>query len=99
MVTKIIWNTLMPNDEYKKCRVCGLAYENFFPWGEDGQTASFEICDCCGTQFGYEDCKPETIKTRRSQWIHEGAKWSSRENKPRGWNLDEALNNIPEKFK
>lgn len=35
------------------CRVCGL-YLGYQPWGEDGKTPSYEICPCCGVEFGYE---------------------------------------------
>jgi len=36
----------MLNKELFLCRVCGLEQDDT-PWGEDGKTASFNICDCC----------------------------------------------------
>ena len=47
------------------CYVCGLNYENFFPWGPDGQTPSHDICGCCGVEFGYEDTLAVGIKMLR----------------------------------
>ena len=34
------------------CRVCGKVQDDP-TWGEDGKTPTFDICDCCGVQFGY----------------------------------------------
>ena len=37
------------------CPVCGYAYLEEPPRDEKGRP-SFDICDCCGIEFGYEDC-------------------------------------------
>lgn len=50
------------------CRICGSC-EGYMPWGEDGQTPSFEICPCCSVQFGYEDMNISGILKYRSEWI------------------------------
>ncbi len=78
------------------CRVCGYEYKDFFPWGETGKIASFAICDCCGTEFGYEDNSIESTQASRKKWISEGAQWFNIEAKPRGWSLEKQLKNIPE---
>lgn len=31
------------------CRVCGLYIEDF-PWGDDGNCPTYEICPCCGAK-------------------------------------------------
>jgi hypothetical protein len=47
------WNISMREDEDASycCRICGLK-QDFKPWGEDGKTPAFEICSCCGVEFG-----------------------------------------------
>lgn len=54
-----------------QCKVCGFNYEDFYPWGEDGKSASFEICDCCGVTFGYEDATEESILKYRKTWLND----------------------------
>lgn len=36
------------------CSVCGYNNLNFKPYYENGY-ASFQICPCCGFEFGYDD--------------------------------------------
>ena len=80
------------------CRVCGLN-QGFEPWGEDGETPSFDICDCCGVTFGYQDCKITAIRKHRNQWLENGAKWFSPKEKPENWSLEEQMKYIPEEFR
>ena len=51
-----------------KCRICGFHNENF-PWGEDGKKPNFELCPCCGVQFGKEDVTLESIQKYRKEWL------------------------------
>jgi hypothetical protein len=83
----------------KTCRVCGNKYSDFQPWGDDGKTPSFALCNCCGTQFGYEDCELSSIRKMRSDWIANGARWFEPNEKPLDWSLEKSLENIPEEFK
>ncbi len=53
-----------------RCRVCGLA-QGDPPWGADGRTPSFNICDRCGVEFGHEDCTPEGVLRYREKWQSE----------------------------
>lgn len=41
------------------CRICGL-YSEDKPWGEDGHCPTYDICPCCGCEFGYEDYTVES---------------------------------------
>lgn len=50
------------------CRVCGKIQSDP-PWGLDGQCPTYEICDCCGVEFGYGDCTPEAARAWRKHWI------------------------------
>jgi hypothetical protein len=90
----------MRNDKDKSynCRVCGL-HQGFKPWGEDGQTPTFDICDCCGVEFGYEDCDVTYIRKFREEWVKNGAKWFSPELMPSSWSLEDQLINVPVEYK
>lgn len=63
---------LSDDGERWRCRVCGLR-QGSPPWGEDGKTPSFEICDCCGVEFGYEDASPKAAEAYRQAWLARGA--------------------------
>jgi hypothetical protein len=88
----------MLKEDIYRCRVCGLM-QGVAPWGEDGKTSSFDICGCCGVQFGYEDCKVEDIREYRKQWLSNRAVWFCPHEKPENWNCDDQLTFIPTKWK
>ena len=44
------------------CRVCGWYMEGYLPYGEDGSLPTFDMCDCCGVEFGYQDCQPSAAR-------------------------------------
>lgn len=92
MVMKIL------NDKNHYCRVCGL-YSEELPYGEDGKSPTYDICYCCGVEFGYEDYTVESTLEYRTKWISEGAKWFTPKEKPDGWNLEEQLKQVPDGFK
>ncbi|MCH9634062.1 MAG: hypothetical protein S4CHLAM7_08000 [Chlamydiae bacterium] len=79
------------------CRICGRLQSDP-PWGEDGKTPSYDICDCCGVEFGYQDCIIEGIRKYRKKWIEKGCIWDSPENKPLNWSLEDQLKNISNEF-
>jgi len=82
------------------CRVCGLFLgEDYLPWGEDNRSSTFDICECCGVTFGYQDCFPEDAKRYREKWLAKGALWDEPKYKPENWSLEEQLKNIPEGFR
>ncbi|SRR5579863_9477066 len=72
-----------------KCPVCGFRL-GFLPWGEFGNTASHEICPCCGIEFGFhDDALLDDPKDRekvwndwRKRWIKEGMRWHSKSKAP-----------------
>ena len=88
----------MSDKELFLCRVCGLEQADP-PWGEDGKTASFLICHCCGTEFGYEDVKPISAKKARERWLSQGSPWFWPKDKPENWDLEEQLQQIPTAFR
>lgn len=93
--TRQIWITSMHNSETSKylCRVCGL-YQDEPPWSEDGKTPTFNICDCCGVEFGYEDARPETAVEFKEIWLAKGARWFNKTTRPADWGLSVQLERI-----
>ncbi len=76
------------------CRVCGLNLGNELPWGLDGQTASFNICPCCGVEFGYEDATLDGIARFRDDWIANGGVFLDKSQQPPGWDRTAQLRKI-----
>ncbi len=68
------------------CRICGLYIEDK-PWGEDGLFPTYEVCPCCGVEFGYEDCTVESVLDYRERCITNGTKWSNLNQNPVDWIL------------
>ena len=77
------------------CPVCGWPELSEPPYDEFG-SASFEICPCCGVEFGYDDeVKGETHQQARARWIADGMKWwSTSRPAPEGWNASLQLARI-----
>ncbi|MDE0547415.1 hypothetical protein [Microbacterium sp. C7(2022)] len=65
----------MHSDENAYCRVCGYEPADA-PWGADGTEPSWEICPCCGVEFGYEDASAAGVRKYRERWVAAGAPWS-----------------------
>ncbi len=61
-----------------RCFVCGFDLGDFDPWGAAGDEPSRDICPCCGTEFGYEDCTRYSALLARRRWIDDGFRWHSR---------------------
>lgn len=64
------------------CPVCG------FDWHEPVER--YEICECCGTQFGYDDANTSHFELRR-RWIERGCPWTGLRPAPSGWNPQKQL--------
>lgn len=80
--------------EINFCPVCGYPLGDYNPWGDDGNTPTYNICPCCGVEWGNEDYTPESRMEYRNKWIAGGAKWFDPQKKPANWNLEEQLKNI-----
>jgi len=78
-----------------RCRVCGLRQDEPI-WGVDGQKATFDICACCGCEFGYEDCLPEAVRSNREKWIESGGAWFDPTNRPADWTMAAQLSALRE---
>jgi hypothetical protein len=79
------------------CRICGKI-QSEPPWGEDGKCPTYDYCDCCGVEFGYQDCTPAAARSFRKQWISTGAKWRVPEKEPTNWSLPRQMEKIPKDY-
>ena len=61
----------MTSNELFICRVCGLAQPDM-PCGASGEDPSHDICDCCGSEFGFEDSSIASIQKNREVWLESG---------------------------
>ena len=81
----LIWIILMrSNNEHYTCPVCG--YQHLDEAAYDGfGCASYNICPCCGTEFGYDDSKIAHAELRK-RWVSDGMQWWSKHQiKPDDW--------------
>lgn len=61
---------------------------------DEDDDPSYEICLCCGFQFGYDDCdQGYTFIEYRKEWLEKGAIWFRSEKTAR-WSLEKQLRNI-----
>jgi hypothetical protein len=85
--TKII---SMTNKQRYLCPVCGYPDLDVPPYDEAG-CATFNICPCCGTEFGYDDAARQHAEIRK-RWIGDGMRWwSGSQSPPRGWDPESQL--------
>jgi len=77
-----------------QCRVCGYSNKEC-PWGGDGKSPTYQICPCCGVQYGVKDITPEEIQKERKLWAKSKYKWFDSNLKPADWSSEEQLKNIP----
>ncbi len=68
------------------CPVCGWPELQESPRSPTG-AASFELCPCCGFEFGYDDDdQGVTYEEARARWIAGGMKWwSTTRSAPEDW--------------
>ncbi|EDY20430.1 GCN5-related N-acetyltransferase [Chthoniobacter flavus Ellin428] len=74
------------------CPVCGWPELNAPPYDE-ARNGSFEICPCCGVEFGYDDAaRGQTLEQTRARWIAGGMKWwSTSRPEPKNWDATRQL--------
>lgn len=73
--------------ELYTCPVCGYNGLEEPPYDENGYGA-YEICPCCGFQFGLDDDpdKEQGIAEWRRNWVEQGCPWFSKSTRPPdGW--------------
>ena len=79
--------------------MCGKVQDDPPPGGNDGKCPTYDICECCGVEFEYEDCTLKAIQASRERWLANGAEWKYSEEKPINWSLEEQMKNIPIEYK
>ncbi len=80
------------------CRICGFYYENYYPWGESCDSPTYDICVCCGAEFGFDDISEYSAREYRSEWLKKGAKFFHPASCPENWDISEQLKNIPKDY-
>lgn len=88
---------MLSDVDINRCRICGYLLDEP-PWGEDGRNPSFDICPCCGVEFGYEDCRLSGIRKFRQEWLAKGSPWFDSSKKPADWGLENQLKSIPQQY-
>jgi hypothetical protein len=93
------------------CPCCGCAgleeppYERFVgshvssdlepPYAQYFGVLSYEVCDCCGFEFGNDDepstGAPVSFDSYRNDWIKRGATWQNPAKMPPDWSLGRQL--------
>lgn len=58
--------------------------------------ASYEVCSCCGFEFGFDDNpgasgRGDSFEAYRAGWLDRGAPWFAPSLRPPGWDVDEQL--------
>jgi hypothetical protein len=72
------------------CPVCGYGNLTEPPYDLHG-CGSFEICPCCGTEFGYDDVS-RSHADLTAAWLALGAQWWSKTTpRPARWNALDQL--------
>lgn len=89
-------NSEIDDEPVDMCLVCGLT--GVERKTEDG-AFTFCFCKCCGVEFGYGDCRLETIQAHRQTWLSSGAQWFKPKDKPNSWSLEAQLANLPEYYR
>lgn len=67
------------------CPVCGYPHLEEPPYDEYGYP-TYEICSCCGFEYGVtDDDKGYTFESYRQEWIEKGYPFFGEDDKPDGW--------------
>ena len=77
-------------DDSMRCTVCTFSLP-FAPWGDSGNEATFDICPCCGTEFGYDDATPAAVAASRKRWLENGATFWRPSDQPSDWSSEEQV--------
>lgn len=75
------------------CPVCGYEGLKESPVSRQN-TPSYEICSCCGFEFGFDH---DPFIAFRRRWIENGAPWFMPNLKPENWELEKQLANLNRK--
>ncbi len=69
---------------YFACPACGWDDQISPPMDTLGYP-SYDICSCCGIQYGYHDIMGITYRAWRDKWVRNGMRWNSYSDPPPDW--------------
>lgn len=70
------------------CPVCEYNQLTEEPFNKKNEP-SYEICPCCGFEFGFNGDNKHTFNKYRQEWIKEGCPWFMDQLKPKNWKYKE----------
>jgi hypothetical protein len=76
----------MSSTEIAYCPLCGFGPHQDAYASAKELRASFDICECCGCEYGYDD----NIEHYR-RWQEGGYKWFKQAARPKGWTIESQL--------
>jgi hypothetical protein len=68
------------------------------PWGPDGRTSTFDICPCCGVEWGYGDSRCSSRLKYRAEWLEAGGRWIFDDVPHDGLTTEERLSHVSADF-
>ena len=104
-----------PNEVNYVCPCCGYggldcpAYERLNapmlirglqpPYSAHFGSPSYEVCSCCGFEFGFDD-EPgatlgESFEEYLARWTKNGSNWFQPASRPPQWTLESQLDGVP----
>jgi len=69
------------------CPICGFKSDEIYASVYE-LCCSYDICDCCGCEYGYDD-----DLAYYNDWIKSGSVWFNPKSKPSGWSLEVQIKN------
>ena len=79
------------------CPVCGFDSLAEPAFDEHG-LPSYEVCPCCGFEFGFDSSnEPAAFARYRNKWLESGAVWFISRMKPKAWDKLKQLKNLDKK--
>ena len=77
------------------CLICGFNKLREAPF-DKYSCGSYEICHCCGCEFGYDimHLDNEKLVKLRESWINNGMIFKTKEKIPLDWNANEQIKNL-----
>ena len=65
------------------------------PYADHFGLASYEVCHCCGFEFGNDDdpgtAAGESFEQFLTDWVSDGCKWFQPDERPDDWDLERQL--------
>jgi rubredoxin len=80
---------------YSKFPTLPMSDDLLPPYSQYFGDPSYEVCDCCGFEFGNDDepgtAGPTSFRAYRHEWLEDGGQWFSPSKRPPDWSLERQL--------